>query len=883
MYRTFVFICIICSIATASHSQELLAIEGIVLSEANIPLPSANLSLFNTQGNIVAYTTTNNQGNFSLTLDQKENVDSLQLKASFLGYYEQRRIFSLDQVTNNVISFEFLLKKKTESLTEVLLTAPPLPFFEKKKDTIVYNLKKSLTGQEQNLGEMLENLPGVRLNDRGKIEVNGKVIENLLINGESFFENQHQLATKNISPEMIEGISFFRKHRDFTIISDKENSLGTALNISIKSEFKNKLKGTINAALGVQDAYAIKAVSYNFSNTTNLTLITDWNSINEPSITPLDFYDLIGATSSFNNNLANNSLTREAQQSQLFEDLSEQVASRNLSFQALNFSLKITDKLRIKGYGILNGDKEGVVSQSNRIFESDTIPEQLEFLRARNRRSFGIFKIKTDWRIGDSSLLSYSVNYLPGMYLGNRKIKFGANDVDENRDVSNITFDQSLEFKTELKSLGLVKFNLFREYDKSDGHILLSYENQQPLISGIADTRLFQTTNFSRETLGFRTSFEKKVKKHTFVLFSSAQKQCMLFDSFNTDREVLNNTSKRELYSLSLSSSAKVVANNWLKLKGNLGIEFLDFDQSNDLVFNPSLGFTIKTSGLSSLDFNFQRSHSLIELNSTVNNSIIEDYRSIFQGSSLEKNNLFQKNSSTLSFSSVNPRSGSAFLAFLGYSNSKRSVQADIFTNSAGSNISKVFIGDTNKSLFGATSTDVKLSKNNLFAYVELDGVRSLLGNRQNGVNNILEFTRFKNLISIKTKSKRDLNLEIGNKIQVSSFRNSVSRSDGITTTTFDPFVKLKYKKGKRFYGELRTSYRSFISSFREQRNFFSISPLLNLSNQKGDWNFYLNGENVLNINKLEIIDNTSNSSFFEERIIRAFPGYLNLGVKYNF
>lgn len=237
---------------------------------------------------LLDYTTTNDSGYYSISLNLDRLSDSLKLVASFLGYHSQQKI-----LLSKKSEYDFILKKKSESLDEVIIKVPTLPFFSIQKDTIKYNLKKNLTGQESDLGEVLNNLPGIRINNGGKIEVNGKVIDNLLINGESFFENQHQIATKNITAEMIEGVSFFKKYRDFTNVSETEASLGTAINIDIKQEFKKKFKGSIDFSKGFINSYSAKGILYNFSNKTNITIITDWNSINESSISPRDFFDLI--------------------------------------------------------------------------------------------------------------------------------------------------------------------------------------------------------------------------------------------------------------------------------------------------------------------------------------------------------------------------------------------------------------------------------------------------------------------------------------------------------------------------------------------------------------------------------------------------------------
>ena len=64
-------------------------------------------------------------------------------------------------------------------------------------DTLIYDAD-SLKGSEHKLKDIIDKIPGVEINDDGQIEVEGKVVNKLMVNGKDFFEGDTKLDTNNI-------------------------------------------------------------------------------------------------------------------------------------------------------------------------------------------------------------------------------------------------------------------------------------------------------------------------------------------------------------------------------------------------------------------------------------------------------------------------------------------------------------------------------------------------------------------------------------------------------------------------------------------------------------------------------------------------------------
>jgi hypothetical protein len=52
-----------------------------------------------------------------------------------------------------------------------------------------------------------------------KVFYKGEKINNVLIDGNEFFGNKHQIATQNINADMIEGIDLYTNYSGFAIAS----------------------------------------------------------------------------------------------------------------------------------------------------------------------------------------------------------------------------------------------------------------------------------------------------------------------------------------------------------------------------------------------------------------------------------------------------------------------------------------------------------------------------------------------------------------------------------------------------------------------------------------------------------------------------------------
>lgn len=155
-----------------------IKLEGVVRDTLNNPLELASLVAINkkTKG-FESYVITDNLGQYSLEL--KKN-SSYNIQISYIGL---NTINDSISTLENSISKDYILRSAF-SLDEVeLIYEMPVAV---KGDTLVYNADAYTNGSERKLEDIIDKLPGVEINESGQIEVEGKVVNKLMVNGKDF-------------------------------------------------------------------------------------------------------------------------------------------------------------------------------------------------------------------------------------------------------------------------------------------------------------------------------------------------------------------------------------------------------------------------------------------------------------------------------------------------------------------------------------------------------------------------------------------------------------------------------------------------------------------------------------------------------------------------
>ena len=345
----------------ASYSFAQIKVEGTVKDSIGTPLDLANVIAINQETKALdSYGITNDKGKYKLNL-KKNTIYKLQV--SYIGMKSSEEIITTKE-SNISKSFNLI---EDNTLDEIELTYEmPVTI---KGDTLIYNADSFKNGTERKLEDVLKKLPGVDINDDGQVEVEGKVVGKVMVEGKDFFDGDSKLATKNIPANAVDKIEVLRNHSEVGQLSGVQNNQDNiALNIKLKDGKKNFWFGTVTAGGGVSDdneLYLAQPKLFYYSPEYSVNFIGDLNNIGEVAFTRRDYFNFTGGfknpsrQSGTNISLGNNDLGFLTLQNNKAKDI-------NTKFGAANFSFAPNKALDISGFGIFS-------SSRNELQENNTV------------------------------------------------------------------------------------------------------------------------------------------------------------------------------------------------------------------------------------------------------------------------------------------------------------------------------------------------------------------------------------------------------------------------------------------------------------------------------------------------------------------------------
>ena len=391
-------------VVTVSFSQ--IKYQGTVKDSIGEPLELANIVAINqATKKMDSYAITNDKGRFKLNLEENTSYN---IQVSYIGMKSADIIM---QTKSENMDKTFVLKEDN-SLDQVELTYEmPVTI---SGDTLIYNADSFKNGTERKLEDVLKKLPGVEINDEGQIEVEGKVVGKVMVEGKDFFDGDSKLATKNIPANAVDKVQVLKNYAEVGQLSGvKNNQDNIAINIKLKDGKKNFWFGTITAGSGIADPnglYLAQPKLFYYSPKYSINVIGDLNNLGEVAFSRRDYFNFTGGfnapsqSSGTNLNLGNNSLSFLQLQNNKAKDI-------NTKFGAANFSVSPNKKLDIGGFGIFSSSRIDMQENNSRVFTDQTlgIPNENTESLTHQKSDLGMLKLNTSYKPNSNNQLDYEI------------------------------------------------------------------------------------------------------------------------------------------------------------------------------------------------------------------------------------------------------------------------------------------------------------------------------------------------------------------------------------------------------------------------------------------------------------------------------------------
>lgn len=249
--------------------------EGEALPQATVRLLTSRDSTFVKGGK------TTNSGIYTFT-DVKSG--KYIVEASYLGYRNSYSNITVGKSgTTNVP--EIRLAESSIMLGAVSVTGVRTPI-KVAEDTVEFNAGSYKTAPNAVVEDLLKRLPGVEVDSDGSITANGQKVSKILIDGKEFFSDDPKVASKNLPVDMVEKLQVVNRKSDLarlTGVDDGEEE--TVINLTVKPGMKNGYFGTIEGGYGTDSRYLGSFNLNRFWNDNQVTLLGNFNNINEEGFT----------------------------------------------------------------------------------------------------------------------------------------------------------------------------------------------------------------------------------------------------------------------------------------------------------------------------------------------------------------------------------------------------------------------------------------------------------------------------------------------------------------------------------------------------------------------------------------------------------------------
>ncbi len=179
----------------------------------------------------------------------------------------------------------YLSRERMEvKLDEVGVTATKVMFYHK-GDTLIYNADAFVLSEGSTLDALLKQMPGVKLNKDGVITVNGRRVENLLINGKDLFDGQNKLMIRNLAVYMIKDIKVYnKKGRTSQLMNRNMKDYEFTMDVRLKRDYATGWTVNADAGYGSHNRYAEKVFGMMFSENVSLSANMNLNNLNNDDI-----------------------------------------------------------------------------------------------------------------------------------------------------------------------------------------------------------------------------------------------------------------------------------------------------------------------------------------------------------------------------------------------------------------------------------------------------------------------------------------------------------------------------------------------------------------------------------------------------------------------
>ncbi|HUH26395.1 MAG TPA: outer membrane beta-barrel protein, partial [Flavobacterium sp.] len=281
-------LCLCAFLCTSFLFAQKIELKGKVIASDKKPIEAATVYLSaQKDSTLIDYTITDTSGNFTMPL---KSIDAPSfVTVSHIGFEDFSKKLEHIKQTNDLGIIT--LNPESDLLDELVITTdgPPIRV---KKDTLEFNASAFKVRPDATVKELLEQLPGVEVDDEGKIKVNGKEVSNVLVNGKPFFSEDGKVIMENLPANIINKVQVTDyKSKEEKLTGATTNGETKTINLTIDEDKNKGLFGKFIAGYGSDDHYESSMLFNYFKNDLKVSVLGSSNNINSQGFSTNEIMD----------------------------------------------------------------------------------------------------------------------------------------------------------------------------------------------------------------------------------------------------------------------------------------------------------------------------------------------------------------------------------------------------------------------------------------------------------------------------------------------------------------------------------------------------------------------------------------------------------------
>lgn len=270
-HSAYPLVCFLLGMLLLSPAMAQEFLRGTIKDKRGKPIVDANLVLRQSENaSISAFSISDEQGRFELKLPS--GPDSIFLTITHLSYAKQQFYAKTSSPF-----LEVVLTPQEYELPELVVKNEPVI---RRGDTLVFDVSQYREAADQNIEEVLSKIPGITIENSGRIKYNGLDISKFYIEGLDMLEGRYRIVTRNLSIDAIRDIEVIEHHQPIRALDSLVRPDNAAINIRLKSGLA--LTGTLRAGTGAEPAlYLGRGDVFGFTKKQQFNLLFSANNIGE--------------------------------------------------------------------------------------------------------------------------------------------------------------------------------------------------------------------------------------------------------------------------------------------------------------------------------------------------------------------------------------------------------------------------------------------------------------------------------------------------------------------------------------------------------------------------------------------------------------------------